>query len=396
MPTRQKTRICVFGFIVLIFTAVAWAAPVPVTLTNASPVYRFNTLEGGYFYTIDEAEKNATIQNYRYRYEGIGFYAFPTRQTVTLPVYRFSTLEGGYLYTIDEAEKNAVIQDSRFRYEGIGFYAFPTGQAETLPVYRFNTLEGGYLYTIDEAEKNAVIQESRFRYEGIGFYAYLTPTPIPTPTPTPTPGLKLIINQIDTTSCLEVKSTVTVTDMAGNPVTGLTVPNFIVTEDSINQSPITVKPVSGQIYSPMAVALTMDYSGSMSGQPVIDVQNAAAVFFNQMGSGDQGEIIKFSTSVSVVQPFTTNKTLLASVANSSWPGAGRSTALYDSIYQAVADTVRQGGRMAVIAMTDGIENASSHGLDEIINFAKKSGVPVFTIGLGSVEENVLKRIASEC
>ena len=193
-------------------------------------------------------------------------------------------------------------------------------------------------------------------------------TSSPTPTPTPTPGLNVIINQIDVTSCSEIKAIVTVTDISGSPVIGLTASNVIVTVDNIKQSQITVKPVSSQIYSPMSVALTMDYSGSMSGQPVIDVQNAAAAFIAQMASGDQAEIIKFSTSVSVVQLFTTDKTLLASVAQSSWSGAGGSTALYDSIYQAVADTARQGGRMAVIAMTDSHDGASSLGDTEDARF----------------------------
>jgi len=43
------------------------------------PVYRFaNNLAGGHFYTISESEKNAVIQNYHwFRFEGIGFYAYP-------------------------------------------------------------------------------------------------------------------------------------------------------------------------------------------------------------------------------------------------------------------------------------------------------------------------------
>ena len=114
-----------------------------------------------------------------------------------------------------------------------------------------------------------------------------------------------------------------------------------------------------------------------------------------MGANDKGEIIKFSNSVAVVQPFTTDKSLLSSVARSTWSGAGGNTALYDSIYQAVTDTSRQGGRMAVIAMTDGYENASTHTLNDIINSAKTSGVPVFTVGLGSVNKTVLKQIAGE-
>ena len=68
------------------------------------------------------------IQNYNwFRYEGIGFYAYPVQQPGTLPVYRFfNNNAGGHFYTIGEAEKNTVIQNyDWFRYEGIGFYAYP-------------------------------------------------------------------------------------------------------------------------------------------------------------------------------------------------------------------------------------------------------------------------------
>lgn len=143
----------------------------------ASPVYRFNTHQGGYFYTIEEIEKSTVIQKFpSVTYEGIGFYAFPAQQAGLLPVYRFNNHKGGYLYTIDEAEKSTVIQQyPSFTYEGIGFYAFPTQQAELSPVYRFNTHQGGYLYTIDEAEKNMVIQQyPSVTYEGIAFYAYIS------------------------------------------------------------------------------------------------------------------------------------------------------------------------------------------------------------------------------
>ena len=145
------------------------------------PVYRFfDTIGGGHFYTIDEAEKNTVIQNYKwFRFEGVGFYAYPVQQPGTLPVYRFfDTIGGGHFYTIDEAEKNTVIQNYKwFRFEGVGFYAYPVQQPGTLPVYRFfDTIGGGHFYTIDEAEKNTVIQNYKwFRPEGVGFYAFPGP-----------------------------------------------------------------------------------------------------------------------------------------------------------------------------------------------------------------------------
>ena len=107
------------------------------------------------------------------------FQAYPVQQPGTLPVYRFfNTIAGGHFFTIDEAEKNTVIQNYQwFRPEGIGFYAYPVQQPGTLPVYRFfNTIAGGHFFTIDENEKNTVIQNYLwFRPEGVGFYAYPSP-----------------------------------------------------------------------------------------------------------------------------------------------------------------------------------------------------------------------------
>ena len=103
----------------------------PAAQSGMLPVYRFfNNNAGGHFYTIDEAEKNTVINDYNwFRYEGIGFYASPVAQPLTfmLPVYRFfNNNAGGHFYTISEAEKNTVIQNYNwFRYEGIGFYAYP-------------------------------------------------------------------------------------------------------------------------------------------------------------------------------------------------------------------------------------------------------------------------------
>ncbi|MDP3939032.1 MAG: hypothetical protein Q8R92_12980 [Deltaproteobacteria bacterium] len=160
---------------------IAYTPPLSPANGEQMPVYRFvNMNTGEHFYTINEAERNAVVQNYNwFRYEGIGFYAYPIQQPGTLPVHRFvNTNAGDHFYTINESEKDTVIRDYNwFRYEGIGFYAYPIKQPGTLPVHRFvNMNAGDHFYTINEAEKDAVIQNyGWFGYEGIGFYAYPSP-----------------------------------------------------------------------------------------------------------------------------------------------------------------------------------------------------------------------------
>ena len=158
------------------------AASNQITLTRSGtplPVYRFyNTSAGGHFFTMNEEEKNTVINNYKwFRYEGVGFKAY-SFQVVgdILPVYRFyNTTAGGHFFTLNEEEKNTVINNYKwFRYEGVGFYAFPFQAVGTLPVYRFyNTSAGGHFFTMNEAERDTVINHYKwFRYEGIGFYAW--------------------------------------------------------------------------------------------------------------------------------------------------------------------------------------------------------------------------------
>jgi hypothetical protein len=145
-----------------------------------TPVYRFfNNNAGGHFFTISEAEKNTVIANYPwFRYEGVGFYAYPAQIAGAWPIYRFfNNNAGGHFFTISEAEKDTVIASYNwFRYEGVGFYAYPTPVAGAWPVYRFfNNNAGGHFFTISEAEKDTVIANYKwFRYEGVGFYAYPT------------------------------------------------------------------------------------------------------------------------------------------------------------------------------------------------------------------------------
>jgi len=109
---------------------IAYTPPLAPATGEQLPVYRFvNMNTGEHFYTINEAERNAVVQNYNwFRYEGIGFYAYPIQQPGTLPVHRFVNMNAGdHFYTINEAEKDAVIQNyDWFGYEGIGFYAYPS------------------------------------------------------------------------------------------------------------------------------------------------------------------------------------------------------------------------------------------------------------------------------
>jgi len=96
--TDSGTITCAFGDnidtsartgTIRVTAAGATGSPVDVTVTQAGtptgvsqPVYRFfNSISDAHFYTINESEKDAGIQNNNwFWYEGIAFYAFPKEQ----------------------------------------------------------------------------------------------------------------------------------------------------------------------------------------------------------------------------------------------------------------------------------------------------------------------------
>lgn len=209
-----------------------------------------------------------------------------------------------------------------------------------------------------------------------------------------TSQLQVTINQIDNASFSTIKAYVTVTNQNNTPISGLTASNFAVTEDSTCTPSITVTPIS-TTGTPVSLAMTVDYSGSMSAANIADAKTGLTNFINVGGTSDRFAIIKFSTDVDIVQDFTSNKTLLLDQIDSMPDSSSGYTSLYDSIYDSVTLVKGESYRKAVIAFTDGVSNDDVHSLTETIDYAKANNIPVYTIGLGSASSSVLQQIANE-
>ena len=208
-----------------------------------------------------------------------------------------------------------------------------------------------------------------------------------------TTGVAVTLTQVLPTSFPSVLVLQLIRDQNGNPITDLNVGNFTVTEDT---KPVVVTDVRTvqQAASNLSVSLVLDRSGSMAGQKNADMEGAASQFVSLLQPNDYGEIINFSDTVDVTQAFTNDKSMLTQAIQGR--DASGATALFDGIFQAVTDTGARGGRQAVIAMTDGLENSSSHSQDDILQAAHQQVVPVFTVGLGSdADQSTLQNIASK-
>ncbi|NQT29672.1 MAG: VWA domain-containing protein [Candidatus Saganbacteria bacterium] len=146
---------------------------------------------------------------------------------------------------------------------------------------------------------------------------------------------------------------------------------------------------------PISFAMTLDRSGSMSSADIVSMEAAAKDFVSNMQATDQGAIINFGTTVAVDQGLTSTQSLLNTAIDSSSISGGL-TALFDSMGTAVSTvSAASNDRKAVIAMTDGGENASVTytTTTAVINHANTYNIPIYCVGLGitqggSAEDNL--------
>lgn len=204
--------------------------------------------------------------------------------------------------------------------------------------------------------------------------------------------MSLIYNQVDASAFPVIKSYVSANTLAGVSIPGLTTSNFVVKEDGTTESPFTVVPV-GSGGSSVSVMLTIDKSGSMAGTPLTDAKTASATFVSMLQTGDKAALISFDDVVTVVQGFTSDKTVLTNAINAVV--SGNNTAIYDALYESVNQTRLQSGRKAIILMSDGQNNSGTHTLTEAIAYANQYSIPVFSIGLGSSSDQTLQQIATQ-
>lgn len=138
----------------------------------------------------------------------------------------------------------------------------------------------------------------------------------------------------------------------------------------------------------------LDKSASMSGD-LGEMQNAMRDFVNTLDYkvGDKAELMTFDTYLMYMSTITGDKNrLLTGISNITADG---DTALYDALYEGVNNAGNRTGANCVIAFTDGIENSSSHSLDEVISLATEKAVPIYLIGSAEADLATLQRIADQ-
>ena len=195
---------------------------------------------------------------------------------------------------------------------------------------------------------------------------------------------------------------VSVTDQKGMAIKGLNESNFEIS--MIEGGVVTPIKINGPTTLPSVIitALTMDYSGSMYADTVSipAMENAIVSFINMKNPYDLIEIIKFSDTVELITPLTTNnQALTSSVFSSNFSGQG-ATALYRGIMKGQDDVwaVAQNNPNylpSVIGFTDGKNNLAPLTMDSLLHKSLYFQIPVYTVGYGVQPDTASLRVIAD-
>lgn len=174
-----------------------------------------------------------------------------------------------------------------------------------------------------------------------------------------------------------INVTVTVTDAAGRFVGNLKESDFEILEDGRAQA---ITHFSAERV-PVSLGLTIDTSGSMTGDKWQAAQGAVRRFVDDLlGNEDEVFLSKFDSRPQMVHPWTRQRRAIADAFARLQPRGG--TALYDAVADAVP-VVQAGShrKKALVVISDGLDTDSSTAVADLTRTIRESEVLVYAIGI---------------
>ena len=141
------------------------------------------------------------------------------------------------------------------------------------------------------------------------------------------------------------------------------------------------------------LALLVDTSGSIRKPDQAERNRLAEQIARSLPRGSDVAVYRFDDQPKLIVPRTSNPDEVAQ-ATATLGAGGRYTALNDAVFDA-ARYLADGpaGRRAIVILTDGLDENSALIAEDGVNEARERRIPIFTVGIGSVQERYLRRIA---
>lgn len=169
----------------------------------------------------------------------------------------------------------------------------------------------------------------------------------------------------------------TVLDDDGRPIAGLNRSDFTITEDGVEQ---TIQRFENVEDLPIHVGILLDSSGSMR-RSLGQAREAALTFFrNILTPKDRAAVITFNRVPTLAVKLTNDLTQLGGgLAGLTAEGE---TSLYDSVLFGLYYFTGIKGQRALLLLSDGRDEGSRFTFDDTLEYARRAGVTIYTVGLG--------------
>lgn len=163
----------------------------------------------------------------------------------------------------------------------------------------------------------------------------------------------------------------------GRPLTDLPGSAFKVLDEG---SPVKVEKFEYVRNLPLSIGLAVDASGSMRPR-MLEAQRAGAEFLkNVLKPGDKAFVVAFDSQTSMVQKWSPKLAdLTAGLASLR---AEEATALHDAIVYSLYNFQGVKGQRALVVISDGKDTASSFTYEQALEYARRSALPIYIIGIG--------------
>jgi VWFA-related protein len=179
-----------------------------------------------------------------------------------------------------------------------------------------------------------------------------------------------------------VAPAVTVTNAAGQFVSGLTARDLVVYDDGVEQ-PIVL---FGSEEVPLDLAFVLDTSGSTRSDLPL-VKKAALALVSLLRAGDRTAVFEVKTTVRVAARLTADLNAVALAIDRLY--ASGSSSFYDGVNAALREferersTSREMRRQALVLLSDGFDNSSEVRFRDVARLARRVDVTIYSVALRS-------------
>lgn len=161
------------------------------------------------------------------------------------------------------------------------------------------------------------------------------------------------------------------------PVFGLSKEDFELRDNGVVQR---ITDVSRETL-PINLICVLDASGSVAGQPLRDLREAARLLYAALGPSDRGALLTFSHRVYLHAALTSDRDRLRRLLDDVRPAG--TTAFLDAVFGGLALRESDPGRTLLLLFTDGNDNASWLPAADVLEAVKNSDVVIYPVRSGA-------------